>query len=181
MRWANGWWSSSFLDQTLPWLTYLGSHFAVIFFILLSWILTKQRKSSPSSYSSLCRPIRSHLWPQISDSTTETVFVSGDGLQALQGSGEDSRPEFSQRPRHLFLYDGNPPLLLVPPISNYFLHLAAFIGWTRIYLGVHYPDGCHRRSPAGIWNDKVISQIFSPSCRSRLQFFCFFLLIVSLS
>jgi len=41
---ANGWWGSSVLDQILPWLTYLGSHFAVILFILLSWILTKQRR-----------------------------------------------------------------------------------------------------------------------------------------
>ena len=44
MRWANGWWSSSVLDRILPWATYLGSHFAVIFFIILSWILTKQRR-----------------------------------------------------------------------------------------------------------------------------------------
>ncbi|MDI7262104.1 MAG: phosphatase PAP2 family protein, partial [Thermodesulfobacteriota bacterium] len=44
MKWANQWWSSPFLDHTIPWLTYLGSHFAVVLFILFSLIITKQRK-----------------------------------------------------------------------------------------------------------------------------------------
>jgi membrane-associated phospholipid phosphatase len=44
MEWADEWWSLSAFDQTLPWLTYFGSHFAVIFFILLTWILTKRKK-----------------------------------------------------------------------------------------------------------------------------------------
>ena len=44
MEWANGWWSSPVLDQVLPWLTYLGSHFAFIVFIILSWVITKQKK-----------------------------------------------------------------------------------------------------------------------------------------
>ena len=44
MEWANGWWSSPILDQMVPWLTYLGSHFAFILFIILSWMITKQRK-----------------------------------------------------------------------------------------------------------------------------------------
>jgi len=44
MEWADGWWTSPVLDQILPLLTYLGSHFAVILFIILSWIITKQRK-----------------------------------------------------------------------------------------------------------------------------------------
>ena len=26
------------LDQIIPWMTYLGSHFAVIFFIILNWV-----------------------------------------------------------------------------------------------------------------------------------------------
>ncbi len=44
MKWASGWWSSPVLDHALPWLTYLGSHYAFILFIILSWIITKQRK-----------------------------------------------------------------------------------------------------------------------------------------
>ncbi|MGA2467829.1 MAG: hypothetical protein ABSH06_26215, partial [Thermodesulfobacteriota bacterium] len=44
IRWADGWWSTPVLDQVIPWVTYLGSNFAVILFIILSWIITKQRK-----------------------------------------------------------------------------------------------------------------------------------------
>jgi len=44
MEWADGWWNSAVLNYVLPWFTYLGSHFAVILFILLAWIITKRRK-----------------------------------------------------------------------------------------------------------------------------------------
>jgi membrane-associated phospholipid phosphatase len=44
MRWADEWWGSPILNHAFPWLTYLGSHFAVILFIILSWMITKQRK-----------------------------------------------------------------------------------------------------------------------------------------
>ena len=44
LRWADGWWSSPILDHGLPWFTHLGSHIAVILFIILSWVLTRQRK-----------------------------------------------------------------------------------------------------------------------------------------
>src|SRR4030042_5733250 len=44
IRWADRCWSTPVLDYVLPWLSYLGSHFAFILFIILSWIITKQRK-----------------------------------------------------------------------------------------------------------------------------------------
>ena len=44
MSWGNGWWSSSLLDQVIPWLTHLGSVVAVLLFIVSSSILSKSRK-----------------------------------------------------------------------------------------------------------------------------------------
>ena len=44
MTWGHGWWTSPFLDQVIPWLTHLGSHVVVIFFVILIWALTRQKK-----------------------------------------------------------------------------------------------------------------------------------------
>ena len=142
---------------------------------------SNQRKKNPSSSDfSLCRPIHSPLWPQILDSTSETAFVSGGGLKALQGAGKNLRPELSQRSFCFFIYDGGPPFELVPPIPDYFLRLRCIHRMDPDLSGRSLSDGRHRRSPAGIWTDEVISQIFSPPCSPRLQFVCFFMLIVFL-
>ncbi len=45
MEWANGWWSSPVLDQVIPWVTHLGSHVAVIIFLILCLIFMKKRKT----------------------------------------------------------------------------------------------------------------------------------------
>ncbi len=139
MRWADGWWSSSFLDQILPWLTYLGSHFAVIFFVICSFVLTKERK------------ILRHL-----------IFV-----YAIQSAFVYGLKYLIQRPRpFLFLETAlkisrGPEIIFDPSFPSahatfsfmmaallsfwfprcriIFYVFAAFIGWTRIYLGVHYP------------------------------------------
>jgi membrane-associated phospholipid phosphatase len=44
MTWGHGWWTSPFLDQVIPWLTHLGSHVVVVFLIVLSSVLTRQKK-----------------------------------------------------------------------------------------------------------------------------------------
>ncbi|HUL21208.1 MAG TPA: phosphatase PAP2 family protein [Thermodesulfobacteriota bacterium] len=139
MRWADGWWSSPVLDHILPWVTYLGSHFAVIFFILLSWILTKERR------------ILRHL-----------IFLYAVQFIVLYGL-----KFLIQRPRPLLflevasklskgpekIFDPSFPsahsvfsFMMAVLLSNWFPRYriifyvsAAFIGWTRIYLGVHYP------------------------------------------
>ena len=114
------------------------------------------KKNSPSSYSSLRRPISSHLWPQVSDSTSETIFVSGNGLQVLQRSRGDSRSKFSKRPYRLCFYDGCPFSLLVSSLSNHFLH-HCWIYWMDPNLfRPSLSNRCHSGSFPGLWNNKSL-------------------------
>jgi undecaprenyl-diphosphatase len=139
MRWANGWWSSSFLDQILPWLTYLGSHFAVIFFVLLSWILTKQRKTLRhfiilyAAQSAVIYGLKFLIQRQRPFLFLEmaTKFSKGPG-EILDPSFPSAHAAFS------FMI----AILLAHQFPRYrivFYITAGFIGWTRVYLGLHYP------------------------------------------
>jgi hypothetical protein len=153
MRWANGRWSSSVLDQVLPWLTYLGSHFAVILFILLSWILTRQRK--------LLRCL-------ILLYAVQSAVVYG-----LKFLVKRERPLFflemasklSKRPCCFFFYDGDPPLELVPSLSNPFLHCRCIHRMDSNLFSPSLSHGCRRRSCAGIRIDEGLFILFS-------TFFC---------
>jgi undecaprenyl-diphosphatase len=139
MRWANGWWSSSVLDQILPWLTYLGSHIAVIFFIILSWVLTKQRK--------ILRPL---ILLYVIQSVVlyglkflvkreRPLFFLEMASKLSRSPGEILDPSFpSAHATFSFMI----ATLLANRFPRYrviFFIGAAFIGWTRIYLGLHYP------------------------------------------
>src|SRR4030042_4842290 len=139
MRWADGWWSSSFLDQILPWLTYLGSHFGVIFFILLSWILTKQRKvlrhlvllyavQSAVIYGLkfLIQRQRPFLFLDMASK------LSKGPEQILDPSFPSAHTAYAFMMATLLAY-------WFPRYRIIFYIIAGFIGWTRIYLGVHYP------------------------------------------
>ena len=86
MRWADGWWSSPVLDHALPWLTYLGSHYALILFIILSWIITKQRKVL--RHLVLLYAIQSAVIYSLKFliQRQRPFLFLGDGLKTLQGS-----------------------------------------------------------------------------------------------
>jgi undecaprenyl-diphosphatase len=162
MRWADGWWSSSVLDQILPWLTYLGSHFAVIFFIILSWILTKQKKilnrlillyavQSAVIYSLkfLIQRQRPFLFLEMASKFSK-------------GPGEILDPGFpSAHTAFAFMM----AILLAERFPRYrviFFIVAAFIGWSRIYLGLHYPTDVIAGALLGYGITKLFLKIFSP-------------------
>ena len=139
MRWANEWWNSSFLDQILPWLTYLGSHFAVILFILLSWVLTKQRKilrhlvllyavQSAVIYGLkfLIQRQRPYLFLEMASKLSK-------------GPGEILDPSFPSAHAGFSFMMATLLSFWFPRYRILFFLVAAFIGWTRIYLCVHYP------------------------------------------
>ena len=139
MRWANGWWSSPFLDQVVPWLTYLGSHFAVIFFILLSWILTKQRKIL--RHLILLYAVQSAVIYGLKFlvQRQRPLFFLEIASKLSKGPGEILDPSF---PSAHTTFSFMMAILLSAWFPRYriiFLVVAAFIGWTRIYLGLHYP------------------------------------------
>jgi undecaprenyl-diphosphatase len=139
MRWANGWWSSPLLDYLLPWLTYLGSHFAVILFIILSWVLTKKRKVL--RYLVLLYAVQSAAIYGLKFLVgRERPFLFLDMASKLsKGPGEILDPSFpSAHAAFAFMM----AVLLsrwFPKYRVIFFIVAGFIGWTRIYLGLHYP------------------------------------------
>ncbi len=140
IKWANGWWSSPLLDHAIPWITYLGSHFAVILFILLSFIVTRQRKilrlllfhyavQSAVIYSlkfSIQRQRPFHLLPEMSS-------------KIAKGPGEILDPSFPSAHTAMAFMMATILSHWFPRYRVPFYILAGFIGWTRIYMGLHYP------------------------------------------
>jgi undecaprenyl-diphosphatase len=139
MRWGSGWWSSSVLDQILPWVTYLGSHFAVIFFILLSWILTKQRRILPRLI--LLYGIQSFVIYGLKFlvKRERPLFFLEMASKLSKGPGEILDPSFPSAHTAFSFMMATLLAGWFPRHRILFYITAGFIGWTRIYLGVHYP------------------------------------------
>jgi undecaprenyl-diphosphatase len=139
MEWADGWWSTPVLDYALPWLTYLGSHFAVILFIILSWILTRNRKVL--RYLLFLYGIQSAAIYSLKFLVRRErpLFFLEMASKLSKGPGEILDPSF---PSGHACYSFMMATLLASWFPRYrviFFIIAGFIGWTRIYLGLHYP------------------------------------------
>jgi undecaprenyl-diphosphatase len=139
MEWANEWWSSSILDYTLPWLTYLGSHIAVVLFIIFSWILTKQRKVLRRLV--LLYAVQSAILYGLKYLTLRQrpLYFLHMASKLSKGPGEILDPSF---PSGHAVYGFMMATVLAYWFPRYrviFFIIAGFIGWTRIYLGLHYP------------------------------------------
>jgi undecaprenyl-diphosphatase len=139
MQWGNGWWTSSVLDAVLPWLTHLGSQVAVAVFILSSWIATKKRKVLYGLLI-LCG-IQSFILYGLKFliGRERPPFALELASRFSRGPGEVLDPSF---PSAHTLYAFIMATLLAawfPRYRIFFFVLAGFIGWTRIYLGLHYP------------------------------------------
>ena len=139
MRWGSGWWSTPVLDQVVPWLTYLGSHFAVIFFILLSWTLTKQRRIL--RYLILIYAVQSVVIYGLKFLIQrQRPFLFLEMASKLsKGPGEILDPSFPSAHAAFSFMMATLFAHRFPRYRIVFYITAAFIGWTRIYLGVHYP------------------------------------------
>jgi undecaprenyl-diphosphatase len=139
MKWADGWWNSSILDHALPWLTYLGSHYALILFIILSWIITKQRKVL--RYLVLLYAIQSAVIYSLKFLIQrQRPFLFLDMASKLsKGPGEILDPSFPSAHANFSFMMATLLALWFPRYRIPFFIVAGFISWTRIYLGVHYP------------------------------------------
>ena len=139
MEWANGWWSLPVLDQVIPWVTHLGSHVAAVLFIILSWILTKQRRVL--GRLALLYGIQSGILYGLKFliQRQRPLYFLEMASKLSKGPGEILDPSF---PSGHAVYAFMMATLLAhwfPRSQIIFFLLAGFIGWTRIYLGVHYP------------------------------------------
>lgn len=139
MKWADEWWSSPFFDYILPWLTHLGSHFAVVLFIIVSWAITRQRRIL--RYLLLLYAIQSAILYGLKFlvQRERPLFVLEMTSKLSKGPGEILDPSF---PSGHACYSFMMATLLATWFPRYrflFFIIAGFIGWTRIYLGLHYP------------------------------------------
>ncbi len=139
MRWANGWWGSSVLDHVLPWLTYLGSHYAVILFIILSWTITKKRKVL--RYLVLLYAIQSAVVYGLKFlvQRQRPLFFLEMASKLSKGPGEILDPSFPSAHATFSFMMATLLSHWFPRYGVIFFIIAGFIGWTRIYLGLHYP------------------------------------------
>lgn len=139
MRWADGWWSFPILDHLVPWLTYLGSHFAVILFIILSWIFTKQRKVLRGLILLYAFQSAVIYGMKYLIKRERPLFFLDMVSKLSKGPGEILDPSFpSGHAAYAFMM----AVILVSWFPNNWISfyiIAGFIGWTRIYLGLHYP------------------------------------------
>jgi undecaprenyl-diphosphatase len=139
MEWANGCWSTPFLDEVIPWITYLGSHFAVIFFIILGWIITKQRKVLRRLV--LLYGIQAGVLYGLKYliQRQRPLFFLEMASKLSKGPGEILDPSFPSGHAVLALMMATLLANRFPQYRVVFFIVAAFIGWTRVYLGLHYP------------------------------------------
>ena len=139
MEWGSGWWTSPVLDQTLPWVTYLGSHIAVTLFIILSWIITQRRKVF--YFLAILYGVQSAVLYGLKFliQRQRPLFILETVSKISRGPGEILDPSF---PSGHAVFSFMMATLLSHWFPRYriiFFLVAAFIGWTRIYLVLHYP------------------------------------------
>lgn len=154
MQWADRWWSLTFLDYLLPWFTYFGSHFAVILFILIVFLITHRRKllrrllilygiESGVIYS---------LKYLIQRERPFFILEMGDKLS--KGPGEILDPSFPSAHAALSFMMATVLSQWFPRYRMVFYSIAGLVGWSRIYLWLHYPTDVFMGGLLGYWISK---------------------------
>ena len=139
MEWANGWWNSRLLHHILSWVTHLGSHFAVVLFVLLNWITTKQLRVLFGLLALYA--IQSFIIYFLKFTVRRKRPLSSEEvkMKVSKGPGEILDPSF---PSAHTTFSFMMATILALNFTRYqviFFIYAVFIGWTRVYLGLHYP------------------------------------------
>lgn len=137
--WADGLWKCSLFDYSFPWFTYLGSHLAVILFIILTLIFTKNKRTVFSLFIIYF---------------IQSIFIYGlkyliqreRPLYLLQSlskinihKGEILDPSFPSAHATYAFMMATILSYRFPRYRFLFFMIAGFIAWTRVYLYLHYP------------------------------------------
>ncbi len=140
LQWGNEWWSSDLLDYLLPWLTYLGSHFAVILFILLSFLIARQRPFS--RHLLFLYGIQSAVVYSLKFliQRERPLFILEMGDKISKGPGEILDPSFPSAHAAYSLMMATFLSTCFPRLRIFLYLFAALIAWSRIYLGLHFPS-----------------------------------------
>jgi undecaprenyl-diphosphatase len=162
MRWANGWWRSPAFDQTLPWLTHLGSHFAVILFVLLNWITTKQLRVLFGLL--VLYAIQSFIIYFLKFTVRRQRPLSPEEIKikVSKGPGEIVDPSFPSAHTTFSFMMAAVLALYFPRYQVIFFTFAVFVGWTRVYLGLHYPTDVIAGGFLGYGITKLYLKMFTP-------------------
>ncbi len=161
LRWADEWWSSPVLDHIIPWLTYLGSHFAVILFILFSFIMTRQKKVFRQLL--LLYAIQSVIVYSLKfliQRQRPFHFLQEVTSKLSRGPGEILDPSFPSAHAAYSLMMATILAHWFPRYRILFYLGAGFITWTRIYLGLHYPTDVSAGALLGYGVSKVFLNYF---------------------
>ena len=165
MKWANGWWTASFLDRTIPYITYFGSHLAVVVFILVCGILMRQKKAL--RYLFLLYGIESGVLYglKLLIQRQRPLHFLDFASKLSRSPGEILDPSF---PSGHAVYAFMMATLLASWFPRYrvvFYLAAVFIGWTRVYLGLHFPSDVITGSLLGYG----MTRLFLHWARTRLH------------
>ena len=139
MKWGVGPRRSRFLYHVLPWVTHLGSHFAVILFVLLSWITTKQSRVLFGLL--LLYAIQSFIiyFLKFIVRRQRPLSAKEIKIRVSKGPGEIIDPSFPSAHTTFSFMMATLLAFCFPRYQVIFFVFAGFIGWTRVYLGLHYP------------------------------------------
>jgi len=139
MEWGKGWWGCLVLDQAIPWITHLGSLLAVLIFITVSCVIVRRKRTILTLlfiYGILAWTVYGLKYLIARPRPFQILGMT----QALTHSrAEVIDPSFpSAHSAYAFMM----ATLLAHWFPKYrvlFYALAGLIGWTRIYLFLHFP------------------------------------------
>ena len=139
MEWGKKWWPSALLDRIIPWMTHLGSHVAVILFILLTWEFTKESSYLYKLFIVYAIQSGAIYALKFTLRRKRPPFYQSAAAKISKGPGEILDPSFpSAHTCFVFMM----ATILSHWFPTYWLAFfvpAGFIGWTRVYLELHYP------------------------------------------
>ena len=163
MEWAGAWWSSPVLDRIIPWITHLGSHFSVVLFIFFSWVIIKKKKVLQNLL--LLYGIESGIVYGLKFliQRPRPFYFLGMASKLSQSPGEVIDPSFPSAHSTFAFMMATLLACWFPRCRMIFFVLAGFIGWTRIYLGLHYPTDVLAGCFLGYGITKVFLHLISPS------------------
>ena len=163
MEWGGEWWSSPFLDQIIPWATHLGSHPAFVLFLIVSFLIIWRKKVI--SRILLLYGIESGILYGLKFllQRPRPFHFLAAASKLSHGPGEVLDPSF---PSGHTVYAFMMATLLscwFPRYRILFFLLAVFVGWTRIYLNLHYPTDVLMGCLLGYGITKIFLHFIPPS------------------